>query len=121
MIFQVIGLLILASFYGCYFVKMFSQKRRGIKTDQMGKRTEGRARFIELVLKAVTVIVPVLEAVCIILNVSALPNRARIAGACIAAAGTAVFITSVITMRDSWRAGNLRKTKQSLLHPVFIG
>ena len=37
MIFKVVGFLILITFYGCYFAKMISQKKKGIQTDQIGK------------------------------------------------------------------------------------
>ena len=37
MIFQIIAIIILLAFYGCYLGKMFLQKKQGIQTDQMGK------------------------------------------------------------------------------------
>lgn len=38
MTFQIIGILILLIFYGCYFIKMFNQCSKGIQTDQIGKK-----------------------------------------------------------------------------------
>lgn len=35
--FQVGAVIILFVFYGCYFGKMLIQKKKGIKTDQIGK------------------------------------------------------------------------------------
>ena len=35
--FKLISIASLIAFYGCYFVKMFCQKRQGIQTDQIGK------------------------------------------------------------------------------------
>lgn len=37
MIYQIIAIEIMAVFYGCYFIKMISQRRKGIQTDQIGK------------------------------------------------------------------------------------
>ena len=31
--FQIIAIIILLEFYGCYFAKMISQKKKGIQTD----------------------------------------------------------------------------------------
>ena len=49
--FQIAGILILLLFYGCYFAKMAAQRRRGIRTDQMGRGKTGLARYIEWSLK----------------------------------------------------------------------
>ena len=37
MFFQAGAIIILLLFYGCYFGKMFLQKKKGIQTDQIGK------------------------------------------------------------------------------------
>nr|WP_300825021.1 methyltransferase [uncultured Schaedlerella sp.] len=41
MIFQVTGIAVLLVFYGCYFIKMIAQSRKGIKTDQTELVTNG--------------------------------------------------------------------------------
>ncbi len=48
MIFQIIALSVLAVFYGCYFAKMISQRRKGIRTDQIGKGKTGFIKVIEI-------------------------------------------------------------------------
>ena len=53
MIYQIIAILILAVFYGCYFIKMISQKRKGIQTDQIGKGKVGFVKFIEVTMKII--------------------------------------------------------------------
>ena len=130
MIMQLAAIIILAAFYGCYFIKMFKQKRQGIKTDQIGKGKTGSAKLIELSMKAATILVPVAELSCIIFNISIMPTWARIFGICIGILGTVVFITSVITMKDSWRAGVPQTDKTELVtsgiyqisrNPAFLG
>ena len=54
MLFQVTAIILLLVFYGCYFGKMFLQKRQGIQTDQIGKGKTG------------TILVPLVEVICII-------------------------------------------------------
>ena len=41
MIIETVTISLMAAFYICYFAKMFSQKKQGIKTDQLGKGKEG--------------------------------------------------------------------------------
>lgn len=130
MIFQLITILLLLAFYGCYFGKMLLQRRRGIQTDQMGKGKTGPALYIERTLKLVTIAVVLGEAVSVLLNVTALPAWLRWIGVVLAALGTGVFVTSVTTMRDSWRAGVSETDKTDLVtsgiyrisrNPAFLG
>ena len=39
------------AFYGCYFIKMFLQKKPGIQTDQIGKNKVGYMKFVEVTMK----------------------------------------------------------------------
>ena len=39
--FKLISIASIIAFYGCYFVKMFHQKKQGIQTDQIGKKEVG--------------------------------------------------------------------------------
>lgn len=45
LLFQVTGIAVLLVFYGCYFIKMTAQSRKGIKTDQTELVTNGIYRF----------------------------------------------------------------------------
>ena len=104
-VYQILALALLAVFYGCYFGKMLRQKRQGIRTDQIGRGKTGFVRRVEITMKIATILTPLAELVSIFCNASAFPAWVRMIGAAIAALGTAAFIASVVTMRDSWRAG----------------
>ncbi len=130
MIFKVIAILEMAAFYTCYFSKMIAQKKKGIQTDQMGKGKEGFVKFVEITLKGVTFIVPAVELVSIFLCNPSLPMTIQWCGAVIGAFGVIVFIISVVTMKDSWRAGVSEKEKAELVtsgiyqisrNPAFLG
>lgn len=130
MIFQIFGWAILILFYGVYFIKMVNQKKKGIQTDQIGKGKAGLTKKIELTMKAATYSVPVAEVISIVLNTYIFPNWTRIVGICVAAVGVIVFIISVLTMRDSWRAGVSESDKTELIttgiyqisrNPAFLG
>lgn len=130
MIFKALGLVILLLFYGCYFWKMMRQRKKGIKTDQIGKGKTGTAKYIELTMKLATYLVPAGEVLSIVLGTSALPTGARDAGVCVGFCGVFVFILSVSTMKDSWRAGVSETERTELItegiysisrNPAFLG
>ncbi len=130
MIIKTIAILEMAAFYACYFLKMINQKKKGIQTDQMGKGKVGFVKFIEVTLKIVTILVPFVELVSIFALKPLLPSALRWCGAVIGALGTIVFIVSVVTMKDSWRAGvsEIEKTElvtdgiyQISRNPAFLG
>lgn len=127
---QLTAVMILAIFYGCYFSKMLDQRRKGIQTDQMGKGKTGEARTIELTMKVTTLLVPLVELMSIYRNISGLPGWVRYLGIVLALLGDVVFVISVRTMKDSWRAG-VSETEQTALvtdgiyqlsrNPAFLG
>lgn len=128
--FQFVATVVMVAFYGCYFVKMISQKRKGIQTDQIGKGKTGLVKFVEVTMKVAAVLVFAVGVVSIFLGISHGGVPVRIMGAAVSAAGTAVFITSVLTMRDSWRAGVPQGDKTELVmggiyqisrNPAFLG
>ncbi len=130
MTFQIIGILILLIFYGCYFIKMFNQCSKGIQTDQIGKNKVGLVKFIEVTMKIITYIVPVFEVIGIAFNIFSFNNSLRIIGACMGIVGDIIFIISVITMQDNWRAGVSKNDKTELVtsgiyqisrNPAFLG
>ncbi len=130
MIFQITGITILLIFYGCYFIKMITQHRKGIETNQMGKGKTGFVKFIETTMKIATFLVPVAEIVSILMDTSLLPLPLRIIGICVGFIGTGIFVISVITMQDSWRAGVSKTDKTELVtkgiyqisrNPAFLG
>ncbi len=130
MLFQITGIAALLIFYGCYFMKMFLQRRKGIVTDQMGKGKDGRAKYIEITMKIIACLVPVAEIVSIFLNSDPFPVRVRIGGALTTLAGVVVFAVSVAEMGDNWRAGVAGRDKTELVitgiyavsrNPAFLG
>lgn len=127
---RIIGILILAAFYAVYFGKLLLQRRRGIRTDQLGTGRRDQAYYTELLLKLATCAVVPAELICILAVEPALPAGVRAAGAALAALGTAVFAAAVVTMRDSWRAGLAREDTTALVtggvyqisrNPAFLG
>lgn len=128
--FQITGIAVLLLFYGCYIVKMAVQRQKGIRTDQMGRGKSGPAKWIELTLRAAAYGTVLGETASITLGTSCFPPSVRAVGTITACIGTAVFILSVLTMRDSWRAGVSRGEKTELVtwgiyqisrNPAFLG
>lgn len=130
MIYQVIAFLIMAAFYGIYFVKLFQQRKQGIETNLLGKDKVGFVKFIELTLKFVTYLVPFFELLSIFGNRYLDLPWLRVAGIVFGIAGVGVFGAAVITMRDSWRAGVPKDEETKLItsgiyaysrNPAFLG
>lgn len=130
MFFRILGIAILLVFYGCYFGKMISQKKKGIVTDQIGKGKTGFVKGVECTMKLATILVPIAEVISIIFGISHLPFWARIAGVVIGITGVVIFVTAMLTMRDSWRAGVSETDKTELVtngifsisrNPAFFG
>lgn len=130
MAFQIMGILILVAFYGCYFVKMLNQKQKGIQTNQMSKGKSGVAKRIEVTLGIATIVAPAVEVISIVMGTTALSPWMRIGGTVAAVCGVTVFVLSVLTMRDSWRAGVSEQERTELVtsgiyqisrNPAFLG
>ena len=130
MIFQGIALANFLAFYGCYFVKMFCQKKQGIQTDQIGKGKTGFVKFVEVTMKSAAILVFAAGLVSICVGTSGMPFGARVLGAVVSSCGTVVFLLAVLTMRDNWRAGVSATDKTELVtngiyqisrNPAFLG
>lgn len=128
--FKLISMASLIAFYGCYFVKMFQQKRQGIQTDQIGKDKAGFVKFVEVTMKVAAILVFTADLICILTWRGQGLTAVRVTGAGLSVAGTIVFIAAVWTMRDSWRAGVSRTDKTELVtggiyqisrNPAFLG
>lgn len=128
--FKIIILILMAAFYMCYFVKMISQKKQGISTDQIGKGKEGVVKIIEIALKIIAYLLPVVQVVSIVLYNGSVHISMRIVGVIITALGILAFGVSVLQMKDNWRAGVQREEKINLVttgiysisrNPAFLG
>ena len=128
--FKLISIASIIAFYGCYFVKMFHQKKQGIQTDQIGKNKVGFVKFVEIIMKIAAILVFIAGLSSIFFETEHNPVSVRIFGAILSVAGTAIFIVAVWTMRDSWRAGVSKTDKTELVtngiyqisrNPAFLG
>ena len=128
--YRILTLAVMAAFYGIYFSKMISQKKKGITTNQIGTRKEKKLHTVETLMAAATYgIVPVqLLSVC--MNWSALPDNARFTGVLTGILGDIIFLRAVLDMKDSWRAGIPESDKTLLVtngiyrfsrNPAFLG
>ncbi len=125
-----LALLVLAVFYGIYFGKMLVQKKHGIRTHQIGRRKEKGLHTVETLMSIATLGAPVAQLLSIAFGWNWLPANARFTGFCIGMLGDAVFLLSVLCMKDSWRAGIPDKDKTELVttgiyrysrNPAFLG
>jgi protein-S-isoprenylcysteine O-methyltransferase Ste14 len=130
MAFKIIAVVVLLAFYGCYFIKMICQRKQGIQTDQIGKDKAGFVKVIEITMKIAAYLVLIVEVMSIFLATTHCSTPFRFVGAVVSIVGVSVFITSVTTMRDSWRAGVLKTDKTELVtngiyhisrNPAFLG
>lgn len=130
MVYKIITLALMAIFYGCYFIKMISQKKQGINTDQLGKGKEGFLKFIEVSLKIATYLLPILQVISIMFYSGNSHFILQIAGLVIELLGVSAFVVSVAEMKNNWRAGVQREDKTSLVtsgiysisrNPAFLG
>ena len=130
MFFKISALVLLAAFYACYFIKMFGQRKKGIKTSQIGKGKTGKTRTVEYLMSVSTFLVVIAEVTSIICGTTVFPLFLRIIGLVVAVFGVAVFIAAVVTMRDSWRVGVPEEKKTKIVttgifsvsrNPAFLG
>lgn len=121
---------LLAAFYAAYFGKLLAQRRRGIQTDQIGRRKERTLHRVEVLMKAATCAIVPAQLLSIGLNWSAMPAGARLTGFFVGLAGDGLFLAAALCMRDSWRAGIPEKDRTELVtsgiyafsrNPAFLG
>ena len=112
---KIVALVLMAIFYLCYFAKMISQRKQGIKTDQLGKGKEGFVKFIEVTLKITTYLLPVIQIISIVFYSGALYIVLQLTGVVLTTLGVLAFILSIAQMKDNWRAGVQREDKTKLV------
>lgn len=125
-----LALFVLAVFYGIYFAKMLSQRKRGIQTNQIGRRKEKTIHRVEIFMSIATLGAPIAQILSILFQWNYMPANARFSGFCLGMIGDMIFFLSVIAMKDSWRAGIPDKDKTPLVttgiyqysrNPAFLG
>lgn len=117
---RITALLLLAVFYAAYFAKLLLQKRKGVKTDQIGRgKKPKKTLVIERLMKLATYAVVPAELLCILWNTGIRRNALRWGGIAVAAVGVVIFVLAMKTMRESWRAG-ISVTDQTELVTVGI-
>ena len=109
------ALLVLAVFYGIYFAKVLAQKRRGIRTRQIGRRKEKSIHTVEVLMSIATLGAPMAQLMSIAFGWSHLPANARFTGFLMGLLGDGIFLLSVLCMKDSWRAGIPDKDRTALV------
>lgn len=124
------ALLVLAVFYGIYLIKQWRQKRRNIRTMQIGRRKETEYHTVETLMGVATVGIIPAQLMSVVFDWSHLPANARFTGFCIGILGDLIFLLSVLCMKDSWRAGIPDKDRTELVtngiyafsrNPAFLG
>lgn len=115
-LFMIPALLILAVFYAIYIGKMIIQKKKGIQTDQIGRKKEkSKRRTIEIILKLATYSIVVVEVISIFAVDSLLGMKMAEVGLILGIVGDVIFGIAVHTMKDSWRAGIAQQDKTEMV------
>lgn len=121
---------LMAMFYICYFAKMISQRKQGIRTDQLGRGKAGFVKFIEVTLKITTYLLTIMQIISIVTYSGTTHIALRLTGIIVTALGVLAFIASVAQMKDNWRAGVQKEEKTDLVttgiysisrNPAFLG
>lgn len=135
---KIAALIIIAVFYAAYLGKKYSQRRKGITTNQIGKGDKPRkVLLIENIMGWATALVIPVEIASIILHpwltlspVLKCCPPLQWTGLVVAASGVAFFIIAMLTMADSWRAGIPDSDKTAFVqrgiyrisrNPAFVG
>lgn len=138
MIAKIIAFALLGIFYAAYFGKKAAQRKQGIQTNQIGVGSKPqRVLRIERLMGAATLLVVPVEILSIIVfpQWTLLPclhdcPALQWTGLILTALGVVFFISAVLTMADSWRAGIPEKDKTQLVqmgiyrisrNPAFVG
>lgn len=129
--FQIAALALMAAFYGVYLTKQMSQRKRGIRTNQMGYGEKSAGTLaVERLLSVFSVLIVLVELWSIWSGDSFTPVWCRWSGLALAAVGVVFFTAAVLQMKDSWRAGIASGEKTALVttgiyaisrNPAFVG
>ena len=128
--YRISAIIVLAFFYGIYFVKLLVQKRHGIKTNQIGSRREKKLHTVECFMAPATVLIVVFQFISIAFDLNYMPGLIRIIGFVIGLSGDFVFLGAVLSMKNNWRVGIPKKAETKIVtggiykfsrNPAFLG
>ncbi|MDY3772064.1 MAG: isoprenylcysteine carboxylmethyltransferase family protein [Candidatus Faecousia sp.] len=128
--YRLLALFVLAVFYGIYLIKQWRQKRRGIRTMQIGRGKDAQTHTVETLMGIATVGIIPAQLLSIAFGWSHLSANARFTGFCVGMLGDLIFLISVLCMKDSWRAGIPEEDRTELVtdgiyafsrNPAFLG
>ena len=97
---------------------------------QLGKGKEGFVKFIEVALKIITYLLPVIQIISIVFCSGTAHIVLQFTGVVITMFGVLAFIVSVTQMKENWRAGVQNEEKTNLVttgiysisrNPAFLG
>lgn len=127
---KLLALFFLAVFYGVYFAKQASQRRQGVRTNQIGLgQKTAKTLWVERLLGASSLSIVPAELASILLGEPAGPVRFG-AGAALCLVGCAIFAAAVLDLGGSWRAGIPAEQATELVtggvyaysrNPAFLG
>ena len=128
--YRLLTLIVLALFYGIYFTKMLVQKNHGIRTRQIGRRKEKTVHTVETLMAVATLGIVPAQLLSAAMGWNHTPAEARFTGFLIGMMGDGIFLTAVLCMKDSWRAGIPEADKTEMVtsgiyafsrNPAFLG
>jgi protein-S-isoprenylcysteine O-methyltransferase Ste14 len=132
-VYQILALTIVSAFYLIYLQRQFALRRRGIRTDRLGKgQKERKTRTIEIFLLVISLSMPLAQYISIIgrYGCPEAPQWLSVSGAAAALAGVVFFLLAVVSMKENWRAGVDSTQKTDLVtrgiyrisrNPAFVG
>lgn len=130
MIYQIIAILILVTFYMFYFAKIIIQKKQSIKTNQMGIGNKSKkVLVIERIMSVATVLTCIISVCSIFCVKRYMISELRIVGIALGIIAVIFFASATITMKTSWRVG-IPEEKTTLVtdgiykwsrNPAFVG
>ena len=139
---QFLGIVIFLVFYGSYFFKMYTEKKRGISVSRMALGVKSaETRIIETFLIFITYGTAIVQALSVIFydkwellfvmdSSSAGEAGIILAGALTGVTGIVFFVLAMRQMKDNWRAGIDESQSTSMVtdgiykisrNPAFVG
>lgn len=132
---NIIALILLPAFYIIYSGKMLALRKRNIRANILGKGEKPRNSIVaEIVLRFVTVVCVPVQFFSVIFDgvVYSIPSFPFMCGfgLIMMFAGTVIFLSAILAMRDNWRAGYNSEQDTQLVtegiygfsrNPAFVG